>query len=99
MTAKELIKKVETYNKMSDAFGFDRHPLYFHDNGLLDTKVDDYNSFVKFLKEELVTESVNAILSYDGFEIGKRSAVPVVLEWWLGAEKTVYENIVFDWNY
>ena len=72
MTIKEMLKKIEAYNEVAEMLGTERAELRFVIDGwMLSEKVEDYKSFVKYVRHELIDEIASLILKCNEYEFHK----------------------------
>lgn len=72
MTIKEMLKKVETYNEVAEMLGTEKAELRFVIDGwMLSEKVEDYKSFAKYVRHELIDEIADSVLKCNEYEFHK----------------------------
>lgn len=82
MTVKELIKKIDTYNKLAEEIGSEtKATLWFGFGYGRSQNFKTYAEFKKFIKEEYIDSCVDAILNYDGYEFNKTVSVAIHDNW------------------
>ena len=81
MTIKEAYGKVATYNEVAEAAGTDSIEIAVNIGDFLQTTIRaaDYAGFRKAIRREYIKQMADAILSYDGYEFGKRSELTVTV--------------------
>lgn len=84
MTIKEMLKKIEAYNEVTEHLTIDRACLCFEDQiGPVVCNreyITDYNSFALFIRANYIKEMAKAILSFDRYEFGERFGITNVYD-------------------
>ena len=97
MTAKEIFKKVETFNKLAEEFGInERRAVSFVDNGITQiSKCGTYREFKKAMNETFVKSYVELVLNYDDCKMNR----VIETQWidiWGKAHEAVIEFQIVD---
>ena len=96
MKIRDLFKKVEVYNEVSEIMLTTKAEISFHQSFFSSERFDNYEDFRRYIRREYVTKTADEILKSDKWEFNEDNEAEIEIEF-EGEKSKYFVYLVSKW--